>query len=188
LIDELGGPAIVVGNSLAAGAAVILAAQHPRQVSALVLLGPFVRNPKVSPLMALAFRAATARPWVAMTWKQYLPTLYAGRRPGDFDEYRTSVIAALRRPGYAAAFSRTIRQTDHAPAEAQLHAVDVPVLVVMGERDPDFADPADEARWIGEALRADVVMVPEAGHYPQSQQPELTTAAVEAFLSRLAHA
>jgi pimeloyl-ACP methyl ester carboxylesterase len=55
----------------------------------------------------------------------------------------------------------------------------------MGERDPDFPDPSEEATWIAEALDASVVMVPEAGHYPQSQQPELTTAAVLSFLTAL---
>ena len=32
------------------------------------------------------------------------------------------------------------------------------------------------------ALRAHVVMVPEAGHYPQSQRPDITAGAVLRFL------
>ncbi len=32
------------------------------------------------------------------------------------------------------------------------------------------------------ALRAQVVMVPEAGHYPQSRRPGITTGAVLRFL------
>lgn len=52
----------------------------------------------------------------------------------------------------------------------------------MGEQDPDFADPRAEADWISLALRAEVVMVPEAGHYPQSQRPDITTPAVLGFL------
>jgi pimeloyl-ACP methyl ester carboxylesterase len=39
-----------------------------------------------------------------------------------------------------------------------------------------------EADWIARALRAQVVMVPEAGHYPQSQRPDITTGAVLRFL------
>ena len=68
------------------------------------------------------------------------------------------------------------------PAEARLADVTAPVLVVMGEQDPDFPDPRAEADWIGRALRAQVVMVPEAGHYPQSQRPDITTGAVLRFL------
>jgi hypothetical protein len=39
-----------------------------------------------------------------------------------------------------------------------------------------------EADWIARALRAKVVMVPEAGHYSQSQRPDITTGAVLRFL------
>jgi len=90
-------------------------------------------------------------------------------------------VASLRKPGHAGAFSLTTR-TSHAPAEARLADVTAPVLVVMGEQDPDFPDPRAEANWIGRALHAEVVMVPEAGHYPQSQRPDVTTSAVQRFL------
>jgi pimeloyl-ACP methyl ester carboxylesterase len=53
----------------------------------------------------------------------------------------------------------------------------------MGQQDPDFQDPRAEADWIAAALGGEVVMVPEAGHYPQSQRPVLTTAAVLRFLA-----
>ncbi len=52
----------------------------------------------------------------------------------------------------------------------------------MGELDPDFPKPAEEASWIAAQLKAEVLMVPEAGHYPQSQQPELVGPAIVAFL------
>ena len=107
--------------------------------------------------------------------------LTPGRRPADFGEYRDQVVASLRRPGYAKAFSATTR-TSHDPAEARLADVTAPALVVMGEQDPDFRDPRAEGDWIARALRAQVVMVPEAGHYPQSQRPDITTGAVLRFL------
>ena len=182
LIRELGGPAVVVGNSMGAGSAVLAAAQRPELVSGLVLVGPFVRDPHVSTRRRVLLRAAMARPWAALTWRSYLPKLYAGRRPDDFGEYRDQVVASLRRPGYARAFSLTTR-TSHAPAQARLADVTAPALVVMGEQDPDFPDPAAEADWIAQATRAQVVMVPEAGHYPQSQRPGLTTGAVLRFLA-----
>jgi pimeloyl-ACP methyl ester carboxylesterase len=181
LIGELGGPAVIVGNSMGAGAAVLAAAQRPGLVSGLVLVGPFVRDPAVSLARRIALRAAMARPWAALSWKSYLPKLYAGRRPADFTEYRGQVVASLRRPGYARAFSLTTR-TSHAFAAARLAEVCAPVLVVMGAQDPDFADPAAEAAWIAQAMHGQVVMVPEAGHYPQSQRPDVTADAVLRFL------
>ena len=160
LIGELGGPAVVVGNSMGAGSAVLAAAQQPGLVCGLVLIGPFVRNGKTSATRRLLLRVAMAPPWAAISWKSYLPKLYAGRRPADFGEYRDQVIASLRRPGHAKAFSATTR-TSHDSAEARLADVTAPVLVVMGEHDADFA---------------------EAGHYPQSQRPDITAGAVLRFL------
>ena len=181
LISELGGPAVIVGNSMAAGSAVIAAARRPELVSGLVLAGPFVRNPAVSAARRILLRVAMAPLWARLTWKSYLPKLYAGQRPADFGEYRDRVVESLGRPGYARAFSLTTR-TSHAPAEALLAQVTTPVLIVMGEQDPDFADPAAEAAWIAQRVHAQVVMVPEAGHYPQSQRPGITTGAVLRFL------
>jgi pimeloyl-ACP methyl ester carboxylesterase len=184
LIEELGGPAVIVGNSMAAGAAALVAADRPDLVDGLVLVGPFVRNGKMSAVQRILLRVAMARPWAATSWKSHMPKLYAGHRPDDFDEYRNTVVASLRRPGYAKAFSLTTR-TDHDPAESRLGDVSSPAIVIMGERDPDFPDPSDEATWIAEALHASVVMIPEAGHYPQSQQPELTAEAALSFLATL---
>jgi pimeloyl-ACP methyl ester carboxylesterase len=184
LVTELGGPAILVGNSMAAGSAAIAAGEHPDLVSGLVLVGPFVREPSTSKLMKLATRVLMARPWAAGAWNSYLPKLYAGKRPDDFVEYRRSVVAGLKRPGYAKAFSLTTR-TRHDDAERALAAVTAPSLIVMGEQDPDFSDPALEATWIGQKLHAKVMMVPEAGHYPQSQRPDVVGPAVTQFASQI---
>ena len=182
LVEHLGGPAVVVGNSMGAGAAVWAAAERPDLVSGLVLVGPFVRDGSISWWQRALLRVALTAPLAALTWKSYLPTLYAGRRPADDEDYRASVVAALKRPGHARAFARTARLT-HDPAEARLGEVRTPTLVVMGELDPDFPDPHVEAEWIAAQLDGTVVMVPEAGHYPQSQQPELVSSAVVAFLA-----
>lgn len=170
LIEVLGGPPIVVGNSMGAGAEVLAAAQRPALVSGLVLVGPFVRNGKISTVRRLLLRAAMAPPRAAASWKSYLPKLYAGRRPADFGDHRDQVITSIRRPGYAKTFSR-ITRTSHGPAQARLADVTAPALVVMGEQDSDFPDPRAEADWIARALRARVVMVAGAGHYPSRSGP-----------------
>jgi pimeloyl-ACP methyl ester carboxylesterase len=180
LITELGGPAIVVGNSMSAGSAVLVAAEHPELVSGLVLLGPFVRDPAISAMTRLATRILMSRPWAAAAWSLYLPKLYGGTKPDDFTEYRSAIRTAMKRRGHTRAFALTTR-TRHAAAERALAEVTAPALIVMGALDPDFPDPTREARWIADQLRAEVLMVPDAGHYPQSQQPELVAAAVTAF-------
>jgi pimeloyl-ACP methyl ester carboxylesterase len=182
LAEHLGSPAVVIGNSMGSAAGVIAAAKRPELVTALVLVGPFVREPKMNSAMKVLMRVATASPWAAPVWKSYLPNLYAGRKPADQAEFAAAAHAAMRRKGHGSAFSKTTHLS-HDPAERVLSLVHKPVLVIMGELDPDFPRPADEAAWIAQQLNAEVVMVPEAGHYPQSQRPDVVNPAVMAFLS-----
>jgi pimeloyl-ACP methyl ester carboxylesterase len=186
LLEALGAPAIVVGDSMAAGSGVLVAAQRPLLVAGLVLIGPFVRDPKTDMFHKIMLRAAMARPWAATAWKAYLPKLYAGRRPADFDDYRNQVIPGIRRRGHTKAFCFTTRNS-HAPAEARLGDVTAPTLVIMGEQDPDFADPGAEADWIAEAVHGQDLMVPDAGHCPQSQRADITTPAVIHFVDTVNH-
>lgn len=185
LIGALGGPAVIVGNSMGAGAAAYVAAERPELVRALVLIGPFVRDGSINALTRIMMRVALATPWAALSWKSYAPRLYAGHRPEDLDTYLPEVIASIRRPGYAKAFSLMTR-TSHAPVEARLAEVSAPTLVVMGEQDPDFPDPKAEADWIAATVHGTVVMVSEAGHYVQSQQPGPVTDAIISFLAEAA--
>jgi len=180
LIQELGGPAIIVGNSLAAGSAVLVAAANPELVAGLVLVGPFVRPPAGSAVQRLEFRILMAPLWARMAWNAYLPKLYAGQKPVDFAQYRAEVSAAMKRPGHTKAFSLTTHTSHDGPAAA-LNSVTAPTLVIMGEADPDFPDPAVEARWIADQLKGTVLMVPESGHYPQAQRPEIVAPAIQAF-------
>ena len=106
LVGHLGGPATVVGNSMGAGAAVIAAAGRPDLVSRLVLIGAFVRDPALNPVVSALFRVVTLRPWVRTVWRAYLPSLYAGAKPTDFAAYRDAVHADLGKPGHAPRLQR----------------------------------------------------------------------------------
>jgi len=191
-VDEFGGgrPAVIVGNSMSAAAAVIAASHRPDGVAGLVLTGPLLRNPPLPALVGTAMRALmaviTARPWAASAWKAYLPFLYKGRVPADHAAYLARVAAAMRRPGHATAFSRLSRSLDHDPAERAAPGVRAPVLAFLGELDPDYPTPAAEGEWIAEHLDAEVVMVAESGHYPHAQRPDLVVPATLDFLSRVA--
>ena len=185
LVSELGGPAVLVGHSMGAAASIIAAAERPDLVNGLVLLGPFARDPELNLLVRALFRVAMQPLWVRAVWKAYLPSLYAGRRPDDLDAHLAAVVEAIGRPGHRRALSRTTR-TSHQPAAEALGAVRVPALVVMGELDRDFDDPAAEAQWVAGGLDGEVLMVPEAGHYPHAQRPDLVVPAVTAFARRVA--
>jgi pimeloyl-ACP methyl ester carboxylesterase len=181
LVEELGGgPALLVGHSMGGSAVIVAAAQRPDLVAGLVLVGAFARQPKVNPLLVGLMRVAMHPWWARAAWRSYLPKLYAGRLPVDHDAHVAAMMAALAPRDKVRAFSRTTR-TSHRPAEQSLAAVRAPALVVMGELDPDFPDPAAEAAWTADRLDGQVVLVPEAAHYPHSQRPDLVAPAVVAF-------
>jgi pimeloyl-ACP methyl ester carboxylesterase len=184
LISELGGPALVVGHSMGTAASIVAAADDPTAITGLVLVGAFAREPKLNPVLRALMTVATQGPWLPLVWKSYLPGLYAGQRAADHDQHIAATLEAIGRPGHRRAFSRTLR-TSHEIAEQRIGQVTLPSLVVMGELDPDFKDPAAEARWIAERLGSEILMVPEAGHYPHSQRSDLVTPAVVAFAQKV---
>ena len=179
-----GGPALLVGNSMGGGAAVWAAAEEPAKVAGLALIGPFVRNPKPNPLMALAYRLMLLKPWGPAAWDAYYRRSYPGRPPADLTEYQQRIRQSMRQGDHWHSFVETTR-TSHAPAEARLDEVRAPVLVVMGEKDQDWPDPVAEARFIAEALDAEVLLVPDAGHYPVAEYPELVNPAIIEFAERV---
>jgi pimeloyl-ACP methyl ester carboxylesterase len=184
LVKHLGGPAILIGNSMGAAAACLAAAAAPELIAGLVLLGPFVRDGKANPLVKLIFRLALLPPWGPAVWRAYFPKLYPTRRDAPYQAHLAEVTKNLRQPGRWDAFYKTT-QTSHGPVEARLSEVHTPTLVVMGEKDPDFSDPVAEAQWIANRLNGDLLLVPGAGHYPQAEFPEVVSPAVLAFLTPL---
>ncbi len=186
------GPAVVVGASMAGGAAVWAAAQAAKTaadsatasaVRALVLLDPAVRGVP-GRLMKLLLAALFARPWGPAVWQRYYTSLYRTRKPADFPAYPAQLRANLAQPGRMEAL-RGMMQASQAAAEASLSQARVPAVVVMGSQDPDFKDPPAEAAWVASQLHADCHVIDGAGHYPHVEMPEITTPIITNFLDRV---
>ena len=186
LIETLGaGPAIVIGTSFGAAPAVYAAAERPELVAGLVLIGPFVRRQHTPALLRGVLRVMTTGPWKVWAWGAFYDTLYPSAKPADHREHRRALLANLAEPGRFEAL-RGMMFRDDAAIEARLGAVRAPTLVVMGTKDPDFPDPAREARAVADAVSGDVAMIDGAGHYPHVEMPEATTATIARFV-RAAH-
>lgn len=178
------GPAVLVGASMAAGAAVWAAAEAPEWVAGLALIGPFVRNGESTlrtRLFNLLLPLLFARPWGAQAWVAYYNSLYPTHKPDDFETYRAALRANLAQPGRLEALHGML-SASKAASELRLPRVKAPTLVLMGSRDPDFEDPETEARWVAGHLQARYQMVKDAGHYPQAEMPETTAAMLLPFL------
>jgi len=172
LIAHLGaGPAIILGNSFAAGSALWAAHDAPAQVRGVVLLGPVVRDAPSSWFARFALRLGFAGPWRVWFWTTYWNSLFPTRTPADHAQARAALNAKLHEPGRMEALW-TMIGLSKAETAALLPESRVPALIIMGSLDPDFTDPAEEARWLTASLRARLLMVEGAGHYPQVEMPE----------------
>ena len=181
------GPAVVLGNSFAAGSALWAAHDDPEQVRGAVLLGPIVRDGKPSWLARTALKGGFGGPWRVAFWTTYWNSLFPTRKPSDHAEAKASLARMLREPGRMAAL-QTMVGLSKADTEAMLPLSRVPALVVMGSRDPDFPDAALEADWLAQALKAERLIVEGSGHYPHTEMPERVVPSLLAFLDRLSAA
>lgn len=192
LVEHLGGPAVLVGHSIAGGAATIAAAQAPALVTAVVELAPFTRAQEFSlgDLRTTTYR----RGMVALLgagvfgsvrqWRRYLELAHPGQRPADWDARLARIEAMLREPGRMKAL-RAMGQASPADAGAQLGNVTCPVLVVQGTADPDWVSPRAEGEAVVAALPAGLgrlEMIEGAGHYPHVQHPAEVVTAMRSFL------
>ena len=193
LIRHLGGgPAVIVGHSLSGGAATIAAATAPALVSGIVEVGPFTRKVQYSlgGLVRIGrYRRATlllGGVLVARSlrmWMSYLDVAYP-EKPADYDAYMTGLRAKLSEPGRMAEFLKTMK-TSPADAGAALPRIACPALVIMGDEDPDWADPRAEADGIVAEMPAGlgaVAMIKGAGHYPHAQRADEVAGLTASFV------
>ena len=185
LINHLGaGPAVILGNSFAAGAALWAAHDAPSRVNGVVLLGPIVRDGPPSWFAKTAVALGFAGPWRVAFWMAYWNSLFPARKPTDHAQARKALAENLRQPGRIDAL-RTMVGLSKADTEAIVTQSRVRALVVMGTRDPDFRDPVAEARWLAQALGTEPLIVEGAGHYPHLELSEQVAPRLLAFLSGL---
>ncbi len=194
VVRHLGGPAVIVGQSLSGGAATIAAATAPDLISGVVELAPFTRKQSV-PLGGLLRmkRYRTASTLLTRTgvfgslsaWTKYLDLAYP-TKPADWAEELERTRTTLHEPGRMKALQAMGRSAP-TDAGAQLPHVACPVLVVMGSLDPDWADPRAE----GEKVIADLptglgelAVIEGAGHYPHAQTPDEVLDLTLPFLAR----
>ncbi len=180
------GPAVILGNSFAAGSALWAAHDAPERVSGMVLLGPITRDLKPSWIQNFALKAGFAGPWRVWFWTTYWQSLFPTHKPADHKQAKAALAKNLREPGRMAAL-KTMVSLSKADTAAIIHQNQAPALVVMGTRDPDFPDAAAEACWLATQLHAESLIVDRAGHYPHTEMPEQVAPRLLSFLDQIHH-
>lgn len=154
------GPAGVIGHSMGGYIAAELAATVPDRVSRLVLVAAAVLPPGfVSPRQAL--RLVQVARFLPV---RFLPTMVA-------DAYRSGPATI--------GGARELLAADLRP---QLGRIEAPTLIVWGERDAIV--PLDVGRQLVRDLpRAELSIIPEAGHLPMWERPDAFNRVVSSFLT-----
>lgn len=184
-----GKPVVLAGCSFTAASAVIAAGRRPDLVGGIILFAPFVRNPggvkgAVAPfLLPMMF----AKPWGPAAWESYAKTLWPGLGEQGAAERAASSRKALARDNWHwKAFQQTVKGLDHSLTEPWIPKVKAPVLVLMGDKDPDWPEPLEEAKWIASQFKdVESVTVEGAGHAPMLERPEFVSEVVAKYLGRI---
>ncbi len=184
---SLAGPAVWVGWSLGALVALVAARQFPRAVDRLVLIGAtprFTQTPDWPHAMAPETLAQFARE-LETDYRGTL-TRFLSLQAGEGDAGRETVRrlrAALAEGGDPAvpALREGLRLLAETDLRSQLVQVGMPVLVLHGGR--DRLAPPEAGEYLAAHLpRAQLALIPPAGHAPFLSHPEETRRAVESFL------
>jgi pimeloyl-ACP methyl ester carboxylesterase len=187
LITALGGgPAVLAGASLSAGAAVIAAGREPKLVAGIVLLGPFLRV-GASKLVVSLMQIMFWRPWGPLLWRLYANTLWPGLGEAERKKRASRSSDLLTRPGHWSAFQATLHGADHNTAVTPwISRVQAPALVVIGDKDPDWSDPLEEAAWVASRFSgSETLVVHGAGHAPQYESPDVVAPGMLKFLEKI---
>lgn len=184
VIEDLGGPAMVVGNSMGAGAAVWASVEAPTTITGLALLGPFVRDPLINWVSRAVMTAMLVKPWGPAAWRAYFKKSFPSAPPADLDRHIADIKASMARGDHWRSFVKTTRTT-HRPAEERIARITVPTLVVMGSKDQDWPDPRMEAQWVVEQTDGRLFMVDGAGHYPMVEFPDTVAPVIGDFVTEV---
>jgi pimeloyl-ACP methyl ester carboxylesterase len=190
LLDRHGvAQAVLADNSLGGTLALLLARDYPERFPALVLLAPAVavsRLPWLFYPLRLPFLGAALvtllGPWAAQV---ALHRSYYHRElitPEVIAGYQTTFHSLANR----LALRRLICRVDPLPlpqvADLLAH-IPQPLCLIWGERDRIL--PPKQAVWLKKHLpRAELQILPQVGHAPQEEAPDLVNEIIIAFLAR----
>jgi pimeloyl-ACP methyl ester carboxylesterase len=185
--------ATLVGNSMGAGLAIGMALEHPTRVSKLVLIGglpPQILLKLTSPSIRRALETSTPT-WVVSFGSWLFGDLMTESIMQEFIHNPALLTPAViersnrnrRRPGLikpimAVRNALPLWETGFA---TRLHTLSHPTMIIWGEQDRVF--PLS----VGKELRrtipgSQLVTIPNAGHLPQWEQPDLVNSVLIAYI------
>ena len=189
LLDQFGiGSAILVGNSAGGTVSMEFYLQHPERVQALILVDPAVyagggasagtrwllRTPQMRHLGPLIARQIQVRGPELLEQAWYDPA----KLPADSIElYKKPLMVE----NWDKALWELTIASQGSDLDQRLDEFTLPILVVTG--DTDRIVPTEQSLQLAlELPDATLVVIPQAGHVPHEEQPDLFMQAVDEFL------
>jgi pimeloyl-ACP methyl ester carboxylesterase len=168
----------VVGHSMTGMAAQRIAVDATARVASAIAVCPMSAAGSPANDEALAFFASTTENDEAF---RRLVKFVTG---GLSDQWANVKLAQNRRTvnpacraGYLAMFSKT-NFVD------EVRGLETPFLVVIGDKDPGLDEAAMEKTFLAWHPNAELVVIPNSGHYPMQECPPFFAMAVENFLRK----
>jgi pimeloyl-ACP methyl ester carboxylesterase len=186
LLDHLGiGRAVVCGLSMGGYVALALAGASPDRLRGLVLAdtragadAPEARERRLATACEVLEKGSEVL--VGAMVPKLLGADTLASRP-EVRQWLERRIAAAPPAGVAAAQRGMAARPDRTP---ELGRIAVPTLILVGEQ--DVVTPPDESRKMARRIpRADLAVLPGAGHLANREQPEAFNRQLRAFLERL---
>ena len=187
LLDQLGVQQVIMaGHSMGGRIAWNLAASHPERVSQLVLLAPDgfpdpnAKSDKTYEVPALLGLMQYSLPQWALRMGGVAPAFADNSQltPQMMQRYHDMMLA----PGVRTALLERMRQTRNSDPVARLQSIQVPVLLLWGEKDAFI--PASNAQDYLKAMpQAKLVTLPGVGHVLHEEAPQASVQVVRDFLS-----
>ena len=194
LIKKLGfNKAVLVGNSTGGTIALLTALRNPECVAGLVLADAMIYSGYATSEVPAFIKPALKMmsPLFASLMKVMITRLYDRLiRAMWFNKERlgSDVLAAFRHDlmtgNWSRAFWELFSETHHLQLDERLKTLSRPSLVITGEHD-SMVKKEESIRLANELPCAELVVVPDCGHLPQEEKPEVFVLAIRNFLKTI---
>lgn len=186
--------ALVLGHSMGGQIAATVALRHPVLVERLVMLNPAISGRLSKRVNMLLSPHVFVERYPFMEWLLHVlaktpldytdfllkPSNFAERANVSDEDYQR-IRADARRRGQGGVRAACLSAMRDADLRGMLGTIEAPALVVWGAED-DIVPLRDAGAVAAEWPAADLRIIPNAGHWPQFEQPDATMRHIANFL------
>lgn len=187
-------PVLLLGHSMGGQISATLALRYPLLVERMVLLNPALSGRLSTRVNLLIGPHVLAERFLPLEWLLHLlaktpldytdyllkPSNFAERAQVSEEDYQR-IRADARRPGQGRVRAACFQAMRRGDLRGKLSALEPPTLVIWGAED-DIVPLRDAGAVAAEWPAADLRIIPNAGHWPQFEQPDATLRHIALFL------